>query len=260
MPRLILLLGLLFWLCTAPAQVLIYGDTRSHSDVHRELIQQIKDLPASLIFHTGDLNQKGKEQSEYDRFKEIISPLPAPFYPVRGNHEKSLALYLQNFPLPGGNSYYTIVHDSLKYIVLDSNLQLLPGTLQYLWLVTELQSAEFPIILLLHHPVFSSGYHGDELGLQWFLPKLLQKYPVAAVVSGHEHSFEHLEAEGMHFFVTGGGGAPLREAQNPDPHSSFFIMTHHYNLLYRRAQDILWQCFDLQGALLYQTAIPLPKL
>jgi acid phosphatase len=210
------------------------------------------------IFHTGDLNQRGKAQSEYDSFKEIISPLKAPFYVARGNHEKDLALFLDNFSSAEGRSYYSVVHDSLKFVVLDSNLSLLPNTGQYRWMLNELESADLPIVLILHHPIFSSGYHGDELGLQYYLPQLLKKHRVAAVISGHEHSFEHLRWEGLNFFVSGGGGAPLRERENHDPRSLYFNMTHHYNLLSRKSNSLLWQCFDLQGNLLYECNVYLP--
>ena len=258
MRRILLCLALLIICIYAGATVLIYGDTRNHPEVHRELIARVQELRVNAVFHTGDLNQKGKSQSEYDSFKEIISPLPAPFYAIRGNHEKDLALFIKNFPSVDGLSFYSVICDSLKFIILDSNLPLLPGSAQYRWLVNELESSKLPLILMLHHPVFSSGYHGDELGLQYYLPQLFKKYPVAAVISGHEHSFEHLIWEGLDFFVSGGGGAPLREQGSPDPRSVFFNMIHHYNLLIRQPQALLWQCFDLKGDLLYETTISLP--
>lgn len=258
MKKLLLLLIPIFINGIAWAQVLIYGDTRNHPEVHQELIQQVKDIPLELVFYTGDMNQKGLTQGEYDSFRAIISPFADRFYPVRGNHEKNLELYLQNFFVEGKHSYYAMVHDSLKYIILDSNLDLLPGSHQYDWLVQELESAEYPIVLLLHHPIFSSGYHGDELGLQWFIPQLIKKYPVVAVISGHEHSFEHLKAEGVHYFVSGGGGAPLRELENKDSRSLFFKMIHHYNVLTKQTKSIKWECFDLDGSPIYAAEIQLP--
>lgn len=260
MPKFMLVLMLLAGITQIFAGLLIYGDTRTHPEVHQELVEQVKDLEFSAVLFTGDMNQRGTKQSEYDSFKSIISPLKVPFYPVRGNHERDLELYLKNFPLPNSMSYYSFAlkQEALKVIVVDSNLDLKPGSAQYKWLVSELEQAADPVILMLHHPVFSSGYHGDELGLQWFLPSLLAKYRIAAVISGHEHSFEHLRYEGVDYFVTGGGGAPLREQKKPNPNSLFFRKSHHYNLLQKEADQLVWQCYDLEGKLFYETRIRIP--
>lgn len=252
---LLLLLTACVWL--AAADVLIYGDTRSHPEVHRTLIQQVKDLPIELAFHTGDQNQQGKSQAEYDSFKEIISPLKTLFYPVRGNHEKDLELYRSNYPNPSGKSYYAVKHDSLKYIVLDSNLKLLPGSLQYNWLKEKLAADELPKILLLHHPVLSSGQHGQELGLELYLPILLQKHRVLAVFCAHDHNFEHLYLDGIHYFVTGGGGAPLRDMGQLSPYSLFFQKIHHYIIMRKDKTKLQLQTFDLQGNSIYECQIPL---
>ncbi len=257
MKKLTLLLVLIGFVWLAAADVLIYGDTRKHSDVHRVLIQQVKDLTLELAFHTGDQNQKGQTQAEYDSFKEIISPLKDIFYPVRGNHEKDLELYQQNFAVASEKSYYALEHDSLKYIVLDSNLDLLPGSEQYNWLTEQLAASELPKILLLHHPVLSSGHHGQELGLELYLPVLLKKHKVLAVFCAHDHDFEHLVFDGIHYFVTGGGGAPLRDMGELSPYSLYFEKIHHYIIMRKDESKLSLQTFDLQGKSIYTYQIPL---
>jgi 3',5'-cyclic AMP phosphodiesterase CpdA len=259
MPRYILLIVLLATICSSSAEVLIYGDTRSHPEIHRLLIAQVKERDFDLVLHLGDLNQKGRKQAEYDEFLGIISPLKAEFFPIRGNHEKDLQLFLKNFPQIGAKSYYTICRDSIQYTILDSNLSLLPDSEQYRWLQHELQQSALPVILLLHHPVFSSGYHGQELNLQLYLPELLRKYNVIAVISGHEHSFEHLCQEGLPYIVSGGGGAPLRGARSMSPYSKFFCQIHHYNILQRKTDYIQFETYDLKGNLIYEFQIPLTQ-
>ena len=252
---LLLLLTAFVWLATA--DVLIYGDTRKHSDVHRVLIEQVKGLTLELAFHTGDQNQKGQTQAEYDDFKDVISPLKDIFYPVRGNHEKDLQLFQSNFRVVSEKSYYTVLHDGLKYIVLDSNLDLLPGSVQYNWLKAELAANELPKILLLHHPVLSSGHHGQELGLELYLPSLLQKHKVLAVFCAHDHDFEHLYLDNVHYFVTGGGGAPLREMGTLSPYSLYFEKIHHYIIMQKTDRELLLETFDLQGKSIYKCQIDL---
>jgi len=45
------------------------------------------------------------------------------------------------------------------------------------------------------------------------LVPLFEKYKVAAVFAGHDHNYQHHLKNGVHYIVTGGGGAPLSPAE-----------------------------------------------
>jgi acid phosphatase type 7 len=257
MNRLCLIFMLLLFYLGLGAQILVYGDTRNHPEVHRELVARVQDIPFSLVLFTGDMNRRGTAQSEYDEFKRIIAPLTGSYRPVRGNHERDLELFQQNFPQRSGQTYYSLVHDSLHFFILDSVQDLSPGSAQYQWLKSRLEESRLPQILLVHHPVFSSGPHGDELGLSLYLPALGKQYKVKAIISGHEHSFEHLTYDGIHYVVTGGGGAPLREMKKQSPHSIYFQKTHHYNILQREPGLLRFSTFDLKGEKIHEFSIEL---
>ena len=233
------------------ARFAIYGDTRSNPEIHRQVVQQIVIHKPEATFHTGDLNSSGKTQKEYDSFLQIISPLCQfnRFFPARGNHEKDLALFLQNFPYLNGSSYYTVFQDSIRFIILDSVLDLSPGSAQFNWLQKQLKE-NIPSLLILHHPVFSSGEHSEELGLQLFLPELLQKSSVKAVFSAHDHNYERSEFKGITYIVTGGGGAPLREKETANPYSLVFIKTHHYLIGEREGKSIIFKVYNLDNKIL----------
>ena len=233
------------------ARFAIYGDTRSSPEIHQQVVQQIVLHKPEATFHTGDLNSSGKTQKEYDNFLQIISPLCqiSRFFPARGNHEKDLSLFLQNFPFLNGSSYYTVYQDSIRFIILDSVLDLSPGSEQFNWLQKQLKE-DIPTLLILHHPVFSSGEHSDELGLQLFLPELLQKSSVKAVFSAHDHNYERSEFKGITYIVTGGGGAPLREKEHANPYSLVFIKTHHYLIGEREGKSIIFKVYNLDNKIL----------
>ena len=233
------------------ARFAIYGDTRSSPEIHQQVVQQIVLHKPEATFHTGDLNSSGKTQKEYDNFLQIISPLCqiSRFFPARGNHEKDLSLFLQNFPFLNGSSYYTVYQDSIRFIILDSVLDLSPGSEQFYWLQKQLKE-DIPSLLILHHPVFSSGEHNDELGLQLFLPELLQKSSVKAVFSAHNHNYERSEFKGITYIVTGGGGAPLREKEHANPYSLVFIKTHHYLIGEREGKSIIFKVYNLDNKIL----------
>jgi len=233
------------------ARFAIYGDTRSSPEIHQQVVQQIVLHKPEATFHTGDLNSSGKTQKEYDNFLQIISPLCqiSRFFPARGNHEKDLSLFLQNFPFLNGSSYYTVYQDSIRFIILDSVLDLSPGSEQFNWLQKQLKE-DIPTLLILHHPVFSSGEHSDELGLQLFLPELLQKSSVKAVFSAHDHNYERSEFKGITYIVTGGGGAPLREKETANPYSLVFIKTHHYLIGEREGKSIIFKVYNLDNKII----------
>jgi len=233
------------------AQIVIYGDTRTHPDTHQKIVAEIVKHHPSIVSHTGDLNSRGLLQSEYDTFKEIISPLTqtAAFYPARGNHEKNLKVFLHNFPQLQGSSYYTVDYDGIRFIVLDSVQDLKPESAQYKWLAGLLDK-RVPSILILHHPIFSSGEHGDKLGLQLYLPRLLDRKEVLAVFSGHDHDYERSIYKGVNYVVTGGGGAPLRNAKSHNIFSVKFVETNHFIYAQRAGQVLKFTVYDLQGEIL----------
>jgi len=228
----ILFLMLFVLLCqTGTARVIIYGDTRSQPEVHEKLVEQMLPWEATTIFHTGDLVSKGVKQEEYDAFFQIVEPLmlKAELYPVKGNHERDRKLFLQNFPELNEHTWFCLEADSLIWIGLDSTTKLSPGSEQYQWLVRQLNmNKSRNIVILLHHCVYSSGEHGDELGLNLWLPDLLERFPVLAVFNGHDHMYEKSFRNHIWYITTAGGGAPLYEAKSRNDYSLKICRQYHF--------------------------------
>ena len=51
---------------------------------------------------------------------------------------------------------------------------------------------------------------------------------VQLVVSGHDHDYQHHVANGIHYIVSGGGGAPLYSVTPDLPFVRKAVKTHHY--------------------------------
>jgi acid phosphatase type 7 len=240
----------------------IYGDSQTSDSVHAQVVAGIMEHKPEAVFHTGDLSSKGREQADYNNFFTIAKPIMdfCPFYPVKGNHEHSRELYHLNFPFLNGVSYYSVIHDSLQFIILDSTLDLEPGSEQYIWLEDVLsQEATLPRIALMHYPVFSSGYHGSDEDLALVLPALFAQYGVKALFSGHDHDYEHLEHNGVTYVVAGGAGGRLREEQNPCAYSLKFINTHCYLILERQGMSLSVTAYGLDSQILDSFLIPFTK-
>jgi tartrate-resistant acid phosphatase type 5 len=87
---------------------------------------------------------------------------------------------------------------------------------QRAWLEKELaaSTAEWKIVVG-HHPICSSGPHGDAKELVRDIRPLLERYGVAAYLNGHEHVLEHLRSGPVEYFTSGGGSEVTRVS--PDP-------------------------------------------
>ena len=53
--------------------IVIYGDTRTGHDKHREVVASILKKNPKVVFHTGDLVADGTKSDQWDVFNEITS-------------------------------------------------------------------------------------------------------------------------------------------------------------------------------------------
>ena len=102
------------------------------------------------------------------------------------------------------------------------------GSPQMRWLEKELKGREEQCVLAYwHHPMFSSGFHGNDPRMQtaW---ETLYKHEAEVILTGHDHTYERFtpmnsqgeyEAWGSRQFVVGTGGRTSRNFNNPEPGS-----------------------------------------
>lgn len=245
------LLTSLMLLCSVGlfAQIAIYGDTRTQDDIHQKVVNKIVSHNPQIVFHTGDLVNTGSTQAEFDKFYSISKELieNSIYHPAKGNHEKNKELFMRNFPSLKDDTYYRVDFDSLVFIILDSPQKISIGSQQYQWLSNELlQNQDKSIFLIIHHPVFSSGRHGDELGLNLYLPQLLSKHGVKAVFSGHDHGYERSFYDGVFYITTAGGGAPLYDQSSVNKHSQIFRKTYNYVIGLKESGELVFRVYDLE--------------
>jgi hypothetical protein len=153
------------------------------------------------------------------------------FFPSLGNHDYSdgggLSAYLNYFTLPGisGNSsgnerYFDFVHGNIHLFAINSNSKELDGrdgsSIQANWLQTQMtnSTAKWKIVYD-HHPPYSSGPHGSSTVMRWDF----SQWGADAVMSGHDHTYERLEVDGLTFFVNGLGGKSTYNFSNILPES-----------------------------------------
>lgn len=202
----------------------VYGDTRSRPDKHREVVAQIVKVAPEMVFQTGDMvGGDGSDQALWDEFFGIIAPIQAicPYYPALGNHDRGNPNVAQQFKLPveePADMYYTITDDNVKFIVINTNTLRLLGEDQEQedWLVAQLAAATEPnVFVMMHHPPFSiGGYKPGDPGIRQRLHPIFAQYRPSAVFTAHDHGYYRTERDGVTYVVTAGGGAPLYD-QDP---------------------------------------------
>jgi hypothetical protein len=143
------------------------------------------------------------------------------FWPSLGNHDwRSLSCdgsdcsgpYFDYFTLPGNERYYDVDLGLVHLFAIDSDGREpdgdLPDSVQGKWLQNGLSASDscFDVVYF-HHPPYSSGNHGSDEDMRW----PYADWGAEVVMSGHEHSYERLDASGFPYFVNGAGGKSLRD-------------------------------------------------
>lgn len=225
-------------------RAVVYGDSRTRIEQHREVIKSITKNEPDILLHTGDFVEYGMNYENWD--KEFFHPAAdllayVPLYPVIGNHEyngEEWMWYYDFFSPPGNEQWYAFTYGCARFIILDSNFNFKPGGEQYTWLVEEFQSSGYTNskwqILLLHHPPYTSGSHrGDEQPIADHLVPLFEANGVDMVFSGHNHQYERSIKDGIYYIVTAGGGAWLYGFPNEslNPYSQVRNSIYHHTTL-----------------------------
>lgn len=146
------------------------------------------------------------------------------FFPCLGNHDWMTAgakPYLDYFTLPGNHRYYKFQHGPVELFCLDSDHEEPDGftsdSRQGLWLKKELAASTAAWHLVyFHHAPYSSGvFHGSQTGESDALRWPFKEWGAHAVLTGHDHVYERLRADGLTYFVNGLGGDSFDRFHRP---------------------------------------------
>jgi len=86
------------------------------------------------------------------------------------------------------------------------------------WMEADLrdaQSADFRFVFAHHPPETAVKRRQGENKQMTALEPIFEKYNVSAGFFGHDHNYQHYVKNGVNYFTTGGGGAPLYDVDTP---------------------------------------------
>jgi predicted phosphodiesterase len=209
----------------APFTFVVYGDSRENVAAHERVVERVRGEVPDFLIGTGDMVNEGAVDQQWQRFFEVERELLRDnvLYPSLGNHDRqgrgrTADNYRRYFSLPENSSdperYYAFTYGGGRFLVLDSNAYSFALTDQTVWIEQQLQAARLDpdikhIFVSMHHPPYSVSLHGGQSELREAWTPLFEKYGVAAVFSGHDHVYSRAEKNGVHYFISGGAGAPL---------------------------------------------------
>jgi acid phosphatase type 7 len=235
----------------APFSFVVFGDTRNGVEQHRRVLERVIAEAPVFVLATGDMVDEGYSEEQWQAFFDVEQALikNTVLFPALGNHDRqgrgrTADTYRAYFAVPENGAdaerYYAFTYASARFVVLDSNSYSFALTDQTAWLERELiaarqDSAIRHIFVVMHHPPFSVSLHGGAVDLRERWTPLFEKYQVSAVFSGHDHVYERAEHDGIHYFVSGGGGAPLYPRRpQPNPVDADAVLKFERTLHYLR--------------------------
>lgn len=242
-----------------PFRFAVYGDNRSYPKTHAAIVEAMAKHKPAFVINTGDLVSDG---NKYDQWgPQFFAPLAklsrhVPIYPALGNHEGDGTLYKKFFSLPEPEWYYSYEYGNAKFVVLDSCFRkpdwFARDSKQGQWAVRELDTRDATWkFAAFHHPPYSSHpRRGCSLAHQATLCPTLEAHGVDVAFNGHNHNYECIfpmrsrkrdDAKGVHYVITGGGGA-----------STYAARVDYFTAAYERAYN--YCIVEIDGSLMTLTA------
>jgi len=217
----------------APLNMIVFGDTRGgdpaedgglrgENSAHEMVIDRMGPYDPTVVIHTGDMVPYGEKLSHWANFFSIEEELLSTsfLFPVVGNHDLTADGDVANFSVffhtentyLGEGSYW--VDLGLVGLVALDQYTLSDFTPQHQqWVEDALQrlSNKKWLIFACHEPLRSAVSRDNWTDTP--LVSILEENGVDLVVSGHAHIYEHFydSGSGIHYIVSGGGGAPLSD-------------------------------------------------
>lgn len=239
---------------------LVYGGTSTFPDRHKFVasVMAENEPDAAFVVNVGEL-VKAASIDLLANFFWAAGGLVRdhPYLVVPDDLIGEDPLYYEVFPLPAGGGekneeWWSFDYGSVHLVGLDANLKGDALRAETEWLKADLaNSSSLFKIVFTYRPIYSSGLPdgvNETLRDSWV--PLFKRYGVGVVLSGEEHAYEHLYIDGIHYIVTGGGGAPLQAA--PEAVADGTVFRRYGMLHYVR--------LTVAGGLLRVEAIPVASV
>lgn len=200
----------------------LYGASNSNPDRHKLVADQIaSEEDVTFVIHTGQLTEFPSEERYANLFWAISDLARAnPFLPVIGGNDGENSIYYDSFALPkgggqNGEQWWSFDYGVVHFVALDSTTASASDASafheQTAWLRHDLTESQGKLVVVFCHDPLHSASLDRSAGalLRDVWEPIFQDYGVDIVFSSAAHCYEHVYKTGIHYVVSGGGGAPL---------------------------------------------------
>jgi len=210
------------------------GDSRQRA-VADQMVKVHQSRPVDLVLMAGDNiypdGNLNRVEATFLRPYRALLDARVPFHAVLGNHDIRTAngdpqVAYPPFGMKG--RWYALRRGPVEFFLLDTNMNArwqhqMPGLRRALAAST----APWKVVVG-HHPIYSSGFYGDDPAAIARLTPLFRQYGVQLYINGHEHHYERSRViEGTTYLQVGGAGAALR-AVVPEERSAKALSRHSF--------------------------------
>lgn len=147
----------------------------------------------------------------------------------------------------GAERSYRWSGGDVEFFVLDSNRAADPAQTE--WLEAQLKEAEAPVkVAVFHHAPFTAGLHENNQDVIRNWVPLFERYGITLVLTGHNHGYEHWIVNGIHYVVSGGGGAQIYPCADQKPPLLKCLAINHFLLVEAVGNVLTITTIDAAGA------------
>jgi 3',5'-cyclic AMP phosphodiesterase CpdA len=220
---------------------------RQMGALHRRDPVELVLMAGDNIYPSGDL---ALVKATFQRpYRELLAA-GVPFHAVLGNHDiltgngKPQVAY-PPFGMKG--RWYSLRRGPVAFFMLDTNVKA-PWQHQLPWLKRELAASDAPWkVVVGHHPIYSSGFYGNDPAAIARLTPLFRRHGVQLYINGHDHNYERSKPlQGTTYLTVGGGGASLRPVK-AEAQSARAVSVHSFAELQVRGERLTIDAWDLKG-------------
>jgi hypothetical protein len=258
-----------------------YGDPRDGHDVHRALIERMKEVRPAFLLSMGDLVRDGAVAEQWETFFSITGGLlrSVPLFPAIGDHEGYSQHYFDLFELPGNELWYSFDWAGCHFVALDSQSPRMPAHAtreeaiswpermekrwqeQIRWLRGDLYDHRgAPYTFVYFHRAWRTALAAESRQdsareVRERFGYLFREFQVDLVLTGHDHHYHHLN-DGLDFVVTAGGGVPLAPVERTTDKTVKAFSAHHFLRIDVAAAGLTVSAIGPRGELLDRFEIP----
>ncbi|WP_217914084.1 metallophosphoesterase family protein [Miltoncostaea marina] len=234
-----------------------WGDaTPAQAAVTRRMCAEARRAPFAFVLTTGDNFSRPDgvaTPDNWDRPEACLIRMGVRWRATWGNHD--LAGTATADVLGAARRWYTFAAGPARIVVLDGNRPDDPAQARFLR--RALERAREPLrIVAVHQPVRTSGIHGASAAAQRRWEPLLRAGGVALVLQGHNHMYERIEADGVTYVTTAGGGAQLYPCVWPVAGLRACALEHHFLVITATARRAVVRAITPRGRAIETVTVP----